>query len=752
VRKMVLVALAGACWLGGCAGNPQVAEGQRLVSEGEVDRGLSILATAAREHPTNADVVATYKTTKQVVIDGLLAQADAARVAGRYDEADALFGRAAAIDPASPYPPNGIAAVQRDRRNARLDKEALAAFNRGDFATAEKKASEVLAQSPSDRTARSVMEQVAAQRFTEEVMSPVLKAALARPISLEFRDAPLRSIFEVISRGYGINFVFDRDVRPDLRTTIFVRDANLDEVIRLILVTNQLDRKVVNENSLLIFPKTPQKQRQYDELVVRSFYLQNADAKQTAAMLRSLVKTRDLFIDEKLNLIVMKDTPEAVRLAEKLVASQDLVEPEVLLDVEVMEVTASRMQELGLQFPQKLYYGVPEAPTTGGGGTTDNTTLPFAPVVPITGGGFRVFIPNPAIVANLRATVGAGNLLANPRIRVKNREKAKVHIGQKVPVVTSTTSVNVGVSTSVSYLDVGLKLDVEPDIHLDNEVAIKVSLEVSNIIQQVVTNNTVAYQLGTREATTVLRAHDGETQVLAGLIQDEQTKTSNRIPGLGDLPGIGRLFSSDLDNTTKTEIVLLITPHIVRNLHPPLTVPEAYASGTDTDIGAAPLRTRATRSGTLEIAPSGGPGPAPAAALPARPSPPSARPGAAAPQFSLLLAAPSQARAGSEFSVRFAIPTEALARSAVATVAYDPKVLEPVGGAAAGPGRVRVNIAGSTVPGAQSSPSEVRFKVLPDAEGTTSLTVENASGVDADGNPISVGVPGGQTLTILPAR
>ena len=748
MRKMILVALAGACWLAGCAGNPQVAEGQRLVSEGNVDEGLAVLARAAHDNPTDAQAGAVYLTTKQVVMDGLLAQADAARVAGRYDEADALFRRAAAIDPANPYAPNGIAAVQRDRRNARLDQEAIAALKQGDFATAEKRASEVLATSPSDRTARSVMEQVAAHRFTEEVTSPVLKAALARPISLEFRDAPLRSIFEVISRGYGINFVFDRDVRPDLRTTIFVRDANLDEVIRLILVTNQLERKVVNENSLLIFPKTPQKQRQYDELVVRSFYLQNADAKQTAAMLRSLVKTRDLYIDEKLNLIVMKDTPEAVALAEKLVASQDLVEPEVMLDVEVMEVTASRMQELGLQFPQKLYYGVPETGTSGG--TTDNTVLPFAPVVPITGGGFKVFVPNPALVANLRATVGAGNLLANPRIRVKNREKAKIHIGQKVPVVTSTTSVNVGVSTSVSYLDVGLKLDVEPDIHLDNEVGIKVDLEVSNIIQQVVTNNTVAYQLGTRNASTVLRARDGETQVLAGLIQDEQTTTSNRVPGLGDLPGIGRLFSSDLDNNQKTEIVLLITPHIVRNLQPPLTVPETYASGTETDIGAAPLRTRVARSAALDISPSGGTGPI--AALPVRPPVPTARPSAAAPGFALLFAAPSQVRAGTEFSVRLAIPTDAAARSAVAVVAYDPKVLEPVGASAAAPGRVNVNIAGAAVPGAQSSPTEVRFRALPDAQGTTDLVVQSATGVDADGNPVSVTVPGQQNVTIIPAK
>ena len=417
-RSFLLVALAGGVWLAGCAGIPQVTEGRRLVAEGNVEEGLATLQKAARDNPTSAEARATYQTTKQVVLDSLLAEADAARAAGRYDEADAAFRQVARLDPSNPYAPNGIAAVERDRRNARLDEEAVAALEKGDFATAEQKAGEVLAERPGDRTARAVMQQVAARRSQEDVMSPVLKAALARPISIEFRDAPLRAIFEVIARGFGINFVFDRDVRSDLRTTIYVRDGNLDEVIRLILVTNQLDRKVVNENSLLIFPKTPQKQRQYEELVVRSFYLANADAKQTAAMLRALVKTRDLFIDEKLNLVVIKDTPEAVRLAEKLVANQDLGEPEVMLEVEVMEVQSSRLQELGLKFPEKLYYGVPGTAATEG-------ALPFPPVTQLNKGGFKVFVPNPVIVANLRAQVGVGNLLANPRIRVRNREKAK---------------------------------------------------------------------------------------------------------------------------------------------------------------------------------------------------------------------------------------------------------------------------------------------------------------------------------------
>ncbi len=745
MNRNQLIAAALLVMLAGCTGMPQVTEGRRQVSEGNLEQGLATLERAARDNPTSAEARGAYQTTKQASLDSLLAQAEAARAAGRYDAAEALYRRVALIDPTNPYAPNGIAAVERDRRHVRLDEEALAALKKGDFATAEQKAGEVLAERPGDRTARAVMQQVAARRFQEDVMPPVLKTALARPISIEFRDAPLRSIFEVISRGFGVNFVFDRDVRADLRTTIFVRDGNLDEVIRLILVTNQLERKVVNENSLLIFPKTPQKQRQYDELVVRSFYLANADAKQTAAMLRALVKTRDLFIDEKLNLVVMKDTPEAVRLAEKLVANQDLGEPEVMLEVEVMEVQSSRLQELGLKYPEKLYYGVPGAAATTGG-------LPFPPVTEVRQGGFKVFVTNPAIVANLRAQVGVGNLLANPRIRVRNREKAKVHIGEKVPVVTSTSAVNVGVSTSVSYLDVGLKLDVEPNIHLDDEVAIKVALEVSNILEQIVTNNTVAYRLGTRNAATTLRLRDGETQVLAGLINDEERKASSRVPGLGDLPTIGRLFSSDLDDSKKTEIVLLITPRIVRNLVPPFSVPSTFSSGTETDIGAAPLRTRNAAPGALSMSPSGGPGPA--AAIPPRPAVAvaAAQPSAAPASFGLLLAVPSQAQIGSEFSMQLAIPTEVLARSVAAVVAYDPKAVEPVGGTVAAPGRVTVNIAGAPVAGAQPQPSELRFRVLAGAQGATELFVESAIGVDADGGQVNVSVPGRHRLTILPAR
>jgi general secretion pathway protein D len=199
--------------------------------------------------------------------------------------------------------------------------------------------------------------------------------------------------------------------------------------------------------------------------------------------------------------------------------------------------------------------------------------------------------PTPSV--NFRKDDSDVNILANPRIRVKNREKAKIHIGDKVPVITSNTTSTGVISESVSYLDVGLKLDVEPSVLMRDDVQIKVGLEVSNIVREIRSNSgTLTYQIGTRNAGTTLRLKDGETQVLAGLISDEDRSTASRIPGLGDLPLLGRLFSNQRDERSKTEIVLLITPRVLRSdatRQPALT---EFRGGTENAIGgglAAPF-------------------------------------------------------------------------------------------------------------------------------------------------------------------
>ena len=186
-------------------------------------------------------------------------------------------------------------------------------------------------------------------------------------------------------------------------------------------------------------------------------------------------------------------------------------------------------------------------------------------------------------------TDGTTSVLSNPRIRVINREKARIHIGEKLPVITTTAAATGGfVSESVSYLDVGLKLEVEPLIYLDDEVGIKVSLEVSNIAGEVrgTQSSSLAYQIGTRNASTMLRLRDGETQVLAGLISNEDRRTAARVPALGDLPVLGRLFSHTRDNSAKTEIVLLITPRLVRTLARPDARTAEFAAGTEISTSA----------------------------------------------------------------------------------------------------------------------------------------------------------------------
>jgi general secretion pathway protein D len=256
-------------------------------------------------------------------------------------------------------------------------------------------------------------------------------------------------------------------------------------------------------------------------------------------------------VDEKLNLLMIRDSPEAVRVAEKLVALQDVPEPEVMLEVEILEVKRSRLRDLGVNWPNNL--ALTPLPSADGGQLTlnDLRNLNSSTIGATVG----------PVIIRANQLDSDVNLLANPRIRARNREKAKILIGERVPNITSTADSTGFVSESITYIDVGLKLDIEPTIYLDNEVAIKVTLEVSNIVDQVETKSgTVAYRIGTRTATSVLRLKDGENQLLAGLISDEDRRTADKVPFLGDIPVLGRLFGGHRNEGIKTEIVLSITP------------------------------------------------------------------------------------------------------------------------------------------------------------------------------------------------
>jgi general secretion pathway protein D len=578
--------MAACMLLVACAADP-VKEARRHFDEGRGEEALAVLEKAHKENPGNLTARSEYFRTRELLAAQWLGQAEVLRLSGQFDLAEALYQRVLKHDAANPRARAGLTQVEADQRHRDIVAAAEKLVKAEQYREAQDVLRPVLTENPQHREAYRLQRRIDEKLVKPAIATAQLRTADVKPVSLELRDVSLRNAFDILSRASGISFVFDKDVRSDLRTTIVVRDAMVEDAIRLILLTNQLAQKILNETTVLIFPNTPAKLREHQELVVKSFYLANADVKQTANMIRTLVKTRDIFIDEKLNLLVIKDTPNAVRLAERLIAAQDLAEPEVMLEVEVLEVSWNRLLELGLKYPDSVAWSLVGAADKPGTVTLPEWLNRSAELV-------RLTVPDPLFLLTLRQQDGATSVLANPRIRVKNKEKAKVHIGDRVPVITTTAAAAGGfVSESVSYLDVGLKLEVEPLIYLDDDVGIKVGLEVSNIVREVrgatSTSNTLAYQIGTRNASTTLRLRDGETQILAGLISDEDRRSASRVPGIGDLPVVGRLFSATRDTTVKTEIVLLITPRLMRTLARPDVRSIEFAAGTEAAAGAAPM-------------------------------------------------------------------------------------------------------------------------------------------------------------------
>jgi general secretion pathway protein D len=427
---------------------------------------------------------------------------------------------------------------------------------------------------------------------------PSLKGKFKKPVSLQFRDANIKMVFEALSRTSGINVLLDKDVKPDIKTSVFVKDVSVEDAIDLILMQGQLEKRVLNDSTIYVYPNTPAKSKDFQDLKIRSFHLVNADAKQMLTMIKTLLKTKDIFVHEKTNSLVMRDTPDAIQLAEKLIADQDIADPEVMLEVEVLEISRSRLSELGVKFPNKLSFSpvtslisIPDPSNPGN--TINASQLTLDALRQINGSNISVS-PNPSITLNAMLQDSDANILSSPRLRVRNREKAKIMIGERVPIITnSATPSGSGsvVTSTVTYQDVGLKLEVEPEIHLDNEVSIKVGLEVSSLGLAV--NNTTTgsqvFRVGTRNTSTALRLRDGETQILAGLITDEDKSTVDKVPALGQIPLLGHLFSSDNGNKIKTEIVLSITPHIVGGFKLPDARDMEYWSGTEAVLRSSPM-------------------------------------------------------------------------------------------------------------------------------------------------------------------
>jgi general secretion pathway protein D len=538
-----------------------------------VEEKINAAQKAVAQKPEKVIARKDLLVTKELAVTELSKLAEQAKEKGNYQEADQFYDRILSFLPDDAIALKGKEGLARTQTQAtKIDKLAKLTTAE-EIENAKQTVREVLLENPQQNQAIQLKQTLNEQSPSEKALPPILKPTSDKPVTLELRDANIKVVFEALSRATGINFILDKDIKPDTKATIFIKKARIEDAIDMVLSSNGLQKKALSENTALVFPATKQKLSDYQDLMIRSFYLTNTSAKQVAIMLRTMLKTKDIFVDDRLNMLVMRDTPEVIRLAEKLVVANDLEDPEVMLEIEVLEVSRSRLQELGIIYPNQLAVLSPASLTLEALKNLRSSTIGVS--------------PNPAI--NFKKTTGDVNLLSNPRIRVKNNEKAKILVGDKVPIITTTSTANVGISESVQYVDVGLKLDVEPRVTLDNFVNIKVGLEVSSLGEKTVTRNgATVYTIGTRNANTILRLKNGETQILAGLILDDERKSAAKLPGLGDIPLIGRLFSNQEDKKTKTEIVLAITPRIIGNISRPQAEISEYWSGTENVITDKP--------------------------------------------------------------------------------------------------------------------------------------------------------------------
>ena len=624
----------------GKAAEIHFAKGQQLFKEDRVPQALEELKRALALVPTKREYqTALNQALRRQQTDDRVAVGIRLMNAGKFSDAQNEFGKALELVPDYPPAKEAIARLSEKRREAKGDEEELA-----------------------------------------------LKST--QPITLKFQNAKLKEVFELLSKTTGINILFDKDVR-DETISIFIKDASFRDVLNLIMATNNLFMKKISDDTILIIPKLPQKANQYQDLVIRTFYLSNTKAKDMINLLRTMLETKRIFVNDEVNALIIRDTPEKMKLAEKIIEANDRSPAEVMFDVEILEVDKTKSLKVGWKI----------SPSSAEIKLTPNP-ITLSVLRGIGEDAYQFLLPS--ILVDLMKQESDAKTLANPKIRVLDNKSAKVSIGDKFPVLISTstfsptgtttggttTAAGTSVSTSIEFKDVGIRLSVEPNIHLNNDVTLKLNLTVSSLGDKVeLGGGQSQFRFGERSAETVLNIRDGETVIIGGMIRDEDRTSVTKVPGLGDIPVLGKLFSSTSTDKINTDIILTITPHIVRALETPTKEAQGFWSGTEDTYSTKPLFSELPTEGqiTETLSPLTEPLPEP---LPQPQSqPPSTAPNPLDPQAGgqrmsnppvILSLRPAEAATSmnQEITLAAEIQNAKDLTEAVISLRYDPKVLE----------------------------------------------------------------------------
>ena len=385
-----------------------------------------------------------------------------------------------------------------------------------------------------------------------------------KPYSIKFVKADLDQIFKVLAKTSGVSFIFDEAFKSK-RIGINLENVDFLGAIEKIMLQTNLFYKVIDANTVMIIPDTPAKRREYEELVVKTVFISSADPEGIEKIVRSLTGMKTIAVYKELNAITFKGRPEEVKMAEKIVRIHDKPKGELFVDIEIIEVNRSRVQEYGIELSQ---YQLTETylPEAGTETASTTSTIRLHRLGHTDASDYLLTLPS--IQYKLLRADRDSRIKARPQMRVLNGQKAEVHLGDKVPIPT-TSFVPYNVQgpaqqpiTSYQLQDIGINIDLTPHIHHDGLITLELKFELTFITSP--GTERLPPTLGNRSIKTIIKLRDNETSMLAGLLRDTERKTLSGFPLLSSVPILKEIFSGNRNEIEQTDIILTLTPRIIR--------------------------------------------------------------------------------------------------------------------------------------------------------------------------------------------
>lgn len=565
-----------------CANTAQyVEQGRTLGSSGQWDESVAVLQKALEKNPSDPEIRLMLSRAKAQASMKHMADGETLLKQGSFDKAIREFRSSVTYNPGNVRAEVLSRRAKAFRESTRLLEKGKRLLREKEYAKARQAFQEAVKLNPENTAAKKAL-----ASYRKEMKRPPrfrLKPRNTEPVSLRFKKTPITNVFEVLSRLSGVNFIFDKDIK-ETKVTLFMTDVPIVRFLEVLLRTNNLAGKLVNDKTMIIYPNTAAKIKEYEDLQIRTFYLSNLKVKKAVALLAKILKSKDIIANEKLNALVIRGPRELIQVASKLIEANDRPPAEVLLNVEILEVSRSKERQLGLDVnPTSITFGIGES------SPVVNKDSAFAPNVSAYALGKitnkELLLSLPQATLNLLKQDAGTRTLASPQIRVRNGEKATIHVGERVPLRVNRRIDTTGVVTNdYQYQDIGVKVNAEPIVNRNDEVSLKLGLEVSALGANLGTADEPQFSIKTRKADSVLSIRDGEPVIIGGLISDEERKTVRKIPLLGDIPVLGYIFSNLDKSKVETDILMSITPIIIRSQDIPTREVSEIWSGKERDF------------------------------------------------------------------------------------------------------------------------------------------------------------------------